>query len=151
MRFSGMVWVVACILFILPCCSSVEPPPVVTNQVPVSKVSGTLTVKGKPEAGVVVICKPIGTIAETRQQFLSGMTASTDADGKFQFSTYEAGDGLPMGEYALLFKWMPTSDEEMARDGERDKLDGKYDKPDRPFTKIKVEEGKPLDLGTIAL
>ena len=99
-----------CSLLFAICCltscdgSGKRPTPQI-NKVPVVPVRGTVTVDGKPEVGVKVQCIPQGEFAaKEKVNFLRGITAG---DGKFSVSTYEAGDGLPPGEYIIVFMW-PT-------------------------------------------
>ena len=61
-------------------------------------------------------------------------------------STYARGDGIPYGEYAVLFRRI-----EQQRSGEKDLLGGQYSDVTKPFMKIKVVEGEELDLGEITL
>ena len=73
----------------------------------------------------------------------------TDENGKFSASTYDAGDGAPEGEYSVTFEWNKLNTVSMSFDG--DKLDGKYNDPKKSTFKIKVEDGKPADMGKIEL
>jgi hypothetical protein len=58
------------------------------------------------------------------------------ADGSFQLTTYEDGDGAPEGEYAVLIEWPkkgPGKDgEEMSEEDEEDRLEGAYSSADNP-------------------
>ncbi len=103
--------------------------------------SGIVHVDGSPQAAVLVECypEPGGTI----QRPLAG---HTDEEGKFVISTYESGDGLPVGEYALTFKWMVSQGLTAI-----DKFKGAYSDPKKSEHKVTVTEGEPIDLGVIEL
>jgi hypothetical protein len=74
----------------------------------------------------------------------------TKEDGSFEIATYQQGDGVPAGDYALIFTWKPFN--VMSRDYGPDKFKGKYAKKEDPQHKFTVKEGdQPMDLGTFAL
>jgi hypothetical protein len=75
---------------------------------------------------------------------------ATDADGNFAISTYAAGDGVPAGEYVLVFSWKEFNIMARAYSGP-DKLKGRYSDPKTSQIKVSVKEGEPLDLGIIPL
>ena len=37
--------------------------------------------------------------------FTRRLYARTDAEGKFQFTTYYQNDGAPIGDFGLIFEW----------------------------------------------
>ena len=77
-------------------------------------------------------------------------SALTAPDGKFELATYEAGDGVPPGEYQLTFVWGEISLLNGQYTG--DKMKGKYAKSAASQYKINVNPGDvPIDLGTIEL
>jgi hypothetical protein len=119
---------------------------VIKDKVPLSHVSGTVFIDSEPAQNVIVDCVPLVAIAERRPQFGTLFRAVTAGDGTFSMSTYSRGDGIPYGEYAVLFKRI-----EQDRSGERDLLGGQYADAGKPLMKIKVEEGEDLDLGEITL
>ncbi|WP_157605820.1 hypothetical protein [Schlesneria paludicola] len=118
----------------------------ISNKVPLSKVSGTVIVDGVPTPNVLVQYDPQSSIAESREQILRGFVVMTTRDGKFALHTYERGDGVPPGEYALSFKML-----QQLPSGEKDLLGGKYSSKKKPFKVIKVEPDQPLELGDIEL
>lgn len=103
--------------------------------------TGIVNVDGSPQEAILVECypEPGGTI----QRPLAG---HTDAEGKFVISTYESGDGLPAGEYALTFKWMVSQGLTAV-----DKFKGAYSDPKKSEYKVTVIEDQPIDLGVIEL
>ncbi|MEM8679050.1 MAG: hypothetical protein AAGF97_06845 [Planctomycetota bacterium] len=118
--------------------------------------SGTVSVNGKPEAGVVLQLIPqAGNPLETTRLRPGGVSRS---DGTFALTTYSNGDGAPVGEYRLVLFWPPTGpgtlDEHPARrpadddQGPPDRFGGKYfAAEDSPWT-LTIEPGTN-ELGTI--
>jgi hypothetical protein len=132
----------ACVLLV-GCSSTAQGPP----RKPVSPVTGELIVDGKPAAMVQVeLHDPNAATASVHSYSM----AYTEADGKFSFTTYEQNDGVPPGEYTVLFYW---GDMNLVTKqyGGPDKLKNKYREPGKSPVKLKVEEGKPTDLGRIEL
>lgn len=121
------------------------------NKVPVVPVSGTVKVDGKPEAGVVIRCVPLGEFKNT--DIINSMGGQTDTLGEFTLHTYEIDDGVPPGEYALLFAWPTVTLKKGGRADEdkNDRLKKKYSKLDQPFLKIKVEPDTPKTLEEVQL
>ncbi len=119
---------------------------VIKDKVPLSHVTGTVIINSEPAQNVMIDCVPLGPIAETRPQFGTSFRGVTSSDGTFSMSTYARGDGIPYGEYAVLFRRI-----EQQRSGEKDLLGGQYSDVMKPFMKIKVVEGEELDLGEITL
>ena len=98
------------------------------------------------------------TEAEARVEACSAVLESGElsaADRAAAYSnrgdaTYEAGDGIPPGEYAVTFKWQPFN--LMTRDYGPDKFKGRYAKAESSEIKVSVSEGDPpKDKGTIDL
>lgn len=71
------------------------------ERVPVYPVSGRVTVNGKPPAGWVAALHlepaPSGEYPHPLPR------AKVEADGRFRFRTYDAGDGAPAGTYRISF------------------------------------------------
>ena len=65
-------------------------------------------------------------------------------------STYNAGDGVPPGEYTLTFAWQEFNLLSRQYSGP-DKLKQRYSDPANSTFKITVKEGEELDMGIIAL
>ena len=74
----------------------------------------------------------------------------TDVEGKFAISTYQSGDGLPEGEYALTFMWGQLNLISKSYGGP-DKLNGRYLNAQTSEHRVTVEAGDPIDLGRIEL
>lgn len=65
-------------------------------------VSGMVQVDGKPAEGVVVVFCP----TEGSEDFLKERPfGNTDAQGKFQLTTFTPQDGAPAGNYRVMINW----------------------------------------------
>ena len=149
-RLSGFALVCAICCFTAGCGEKQAGPKI--TKVPVVPVKGEVTVDGNPEAGVVLTCVPQGAGAADKKI----LNATTDENGKFTFTTYEVGDGLPLGEYAVTFLWPPVSTFTKKRvtreeEVESDRLHGKYASAKDSPLKFTAEAGKPLALDTVDL
>lgn len=97
-------------------------------------VSGSVSVDGKPAAGVVIVFHP---------QTDTGMTkgnkpfTTSGEDGTFEVTTYTTGDGAPIGEYIVTFIWP-----ENPRGPSQDRLKGRYAKPELSQITVTVQEGE---------
>ncbi|MFH1266841.1 MAG: hypothetical protein ABIK89_14020 [Planctomycetota bacterium] len=105
-------------------------------------LTGKVLVDGAPAARLVVSCHP-----QSDTGIAYALVGHTNEEGVFSISTYEAGDGLPEGEYKLTFEWPegggfgpPT-----------DKLKGAYSDPKKSEHTVTVTTGEENDLGTIEL
>jgi hypothetical protein len=118
------------------------------NRKQTSTVSGTISVDGiAPGSPVKVGCESVNGLDEKNPTVSWCMT---DPDGAFSISTYEQGDGVPAGDYALTFVWGEMNPISMSYGGE-DKLGGRYDTQEKSPTRFTVSQGKPVDLGVVAL
>ncbi len=106
-------------------------------------LQGVVQVDGAPAEHLTVECYPQNTGELTRE--LAGVTT---AEGKFSLGTYEAGDGVPEGEYQIAFKWLKKG---KGLRGLQDALNGRYANPNSSGFSITVKKGEPADLGTIEL
>lgn len=110
-------------------------------------VRGEVYVDGQPAAMLQIQCHPVGGMDREDPTVTQ---AITDQEGKFQLSTYEAGDGVPLGEYKLTFVWQDFSVLSASYSGP-DKLKKRYSNPDSSEFPLTVEQGSPIDLGRIEL
>lgn len=110
-------------------------------------ITGIIHVDGKPAQDLQV-----RAIAENPQGANKSFTIAgfTDPEGKFSLSTYESGDGAPVGEYKLIFMWGQRSLMSGGY-GAPDKLKKKYLDPKKSEYSVKVAKGAPSDLGIIEL
>lgn len=97
-------------------------------------VGGVVSIDGKPSSDVYIYAHANGEGEPVAQ-------SSTDKEGKFSFSTYLAGDGLPVGTYSLTFKHMP--DIPKNKDTGPDTLKGKYRNAKKSEQKVTVAAGTP--------
>ncbi len=107
-------------------------------------VSGKVTVDGKPVGKLRVFAKA-KEAGDPKYPILP--QAETKEDGSFQLYSYEPGDGVPAGEYALTFTWQEFTG--LIYQGP-DKLNKRYADPAKSKITMTVEKG-PVDLGTIPL
>lgn len=133
------VCLLACLLF----CSCAKPS---SDRKETFPVTGEIYVDGQPGKEIQVVLHDVNknTTNPTYSTTFSG------ADGKFTVSTYEEGDGVPEGEYAVTFMWGEMNLLTMQYGGP-DKLKDKYNDPDKTTFRIKVVKGQPADMGRIDL
>lgn len=110
-------------------------------------VTGQVFVDGKPASGVAVKLFDVNGVDKEHPTFSQGMT---DDEGRFAISTYEAADGVPVGEYVVTFEWGEMNMFTMQYGGP-DKLKKKYSNPQKSQFRITVKEGEPTDMGRIDL
>ncbi len=110
-------------------------------------VTGEVSVDGKSVERLAVTCHAVQGIDTEHPTYSQ---AFTDKDGKFKISTYQQADGVPEGEYAITFFWGEMNLLSMTYGGP-DKLKDRYNDPKKSTFRIKVEKGKPTDLGKIEL
>ena len=108
-------------------------------------VTGKVTVDGNPVAQLRVFAKM--KAAQANAKVPIAPQAQTKDDGSFQLYTYEPGDGVPSGEYALTFTWQKFTG--LAFEGP-DKLKNRYADPGKSTFPLTVEKSR-VDLGTIEL
>lgn len=112
-------------------------------------VTGQILVDGQPPGSPIQIaCHDLNGMD---QEHPSVSQANSDNDGKFEISTYETGDGVPPGDYALTFTWGEFNMVSMSFGGP-DKLKKRYNDAEKSEVRFQVKSGdEPLDLGTIEL
>ncbi|MGQ9576800.1 MAG: hypothetical protein ACUVUC_15970 [Thermoguttaceae bacterium] len=128
---------VAALTVCLAVCSCGKKGPVRKETFP---VSGQVFVDGQPAARLAVRCVSLG---EPDPELPTFSHAYTDPQGNFRLSTYESGDGVPAGQYALTFTWGDLNLMTMSEGP--DKLKGRYSDPKTSQYRITVEKGKRLD------
>jgi hypothetical protein len=115
------------------------------ERVPVFPAEGKVIWNGQPVAGAFIVFHPTSVTPDA----LSAR-AQTDKDGQFKLSTYDTGDGAPVGEYTATVEWR-----KVIKDGGDYKpgpnvLPPKYSQPTTSDLKVKIAEG-PNVLQTFTL
>lgn len=64
--------------------------------------TGTVTVNGEKAEGAIVMLFPAGDPIDQRN---SKPWAQVDADGTYRLGTYDAEDGVPVGDYEVTLVW----------------------------------------------
>jgi hypothetical protein len=73
---------------------------------PLIKVSGRVSIDGQPpkkDCKLFVIFNDPAHLDENSKGILPKYYEACDDDGKFNFSTYDKGDGVPFGKYVVTF------------------------------------------------
>jgi hypothetical protein len=136
-------WMILASFAILAGCGGNEP-----FRKPTSPVKGKITVDGKePGSGIQIACHAVAGFDAVNP---SVSTGESNPDGTFVLSTYQTGDGIPAGDYVLLFTWQEFNIMARSYSG-KDKLNGKYATPETSTIKITVKEGEENDMGVIDL
>lgn len=109
-------------------------------------VTGKVIVDGAPAAYLRVLAVPNDAAGALPMD----SACITTTEGMFSLSTYESGDGVPVGSYKLIFSWGQINLMNGQYSG--DKFKGKYSDASKSEYSLTIESGdKPLDLGTIEL
>lgn len=142
-RWRSAAWLFAVPLLALSGCGSDEP-----YRKETVTVQGQVHVDGQPpDSPISVQCHDVNGLDQEHPTFSQAMT---DTEGRFTISTYESGDGVPPGSYALTFEWGQLN-LMSGQYGGPDKLKGRYSDPQTSPFRFQVESGEPLDLGRLEL
>jgi hypothetical protein len=116
---------------------------------PLVTLRGVITVNGEvPEWPILLTFVSTSGMDEANPTVTS---AKTDENGNFEASTYDNGDGIPAGSYAMTATAIEYNTF-LRRPMGPDKLGGRYDKAQKSPKKFEVKDGdQPMDLGTIDL
>jgi hypothetical protein len=118
------------------------------GRAPTFPVSGQVLVNGKPAEGAFVVFHPKD--GGEKEKNVPRPYATTNAEGKFQLTTYEEEDGAPAGNYRVSVVWRPVPKSRLEAEGP-DKLKGKYSNPatsglDAEISKAPETALKPFQL-----
>ena len=122
-----------------------------SDRLTVYAVKGTIAYDKKSPEGAMIVFHPLtGDAAGSPLR----PSAVVQKDGSFAPTTYNHGDGLPTGEYALTVFWpRPPGKGEVvgeAGGGGENRLPAKYGKPETSGLKVVIEkqanELKPIEL-----
>ncbi|HET6325910.1 MAG TPA: hypothetical protein VFG04_14630 [Planctomycetaceae bacterium] len=68
------------------------------TRVPVGQVSGVVTIDGAAPAPFTLVM-----LADPQKPDAAVLRAICDSEGRFAFTSYDSGDGVPPGKYVVLF------------------------------------------------
>lgn len=112
----------------------------VPEKVPVHKVTGSvLTADGKPAAGATVAFHPVG-----REPYPFTPFGTVGRDGAFTPTSYETGDGVPAGDYAVTVVWRSSDPDGEAMGPDKLKGRGYNDPAQTPFKATVTADGAAL-------
>ncbi len=105
-----------------------------------AKVKVFYKTEGNPGKGIDVVLFP-KDVSVRHEKWSNGFPRGrAGEDGWVIFSTYEEGDGAPIGEYYLMARWI--EDEKDDTDGTLDDLlQGRYFDLENPGPTVKITEG----------
>jgi hypothetical protein len=113
-------------------------------------VTGSVQVKGQPAQGVLVVFYP----ANKPDPSAPSASATTDSEGKFKLSTYEADDGAPPGDYDVALTWRADGFQRakggFKKSEDQDRFKGKYRDPKNSGLSAHVGE-QPTELQPFTL
>ena len=117
------------------------------ERVPTYPVRGTVTHRGQPAAGAMLLFRPVG--GPSMQAPAAFGVAGPD--GTFTLATYTNGDGIPAGEYVVVIEWRAGGKEGGGGTASGpDKLKGKYNSAEKSNVRRTIPEGggdlPPIDL-----
>ncbi len=120
------------VLFVLAGCGRSGPPRVETNP-----TKGSITYQGQPIGGAFLALHPkSGAAADAPTS-----TAVVQPDGKFAVTTYEAGDGVPEGDYVVTVQWRKATKSGGEFVPGPNLLPAKYSRPESSDIVIHVASG----------
>lgn len=104
-------------------------------------VDGKLLVEGGPAAGARVVFYPKDDALKGSGMPTPGGT--TEEDGTFRLTSYEPGDGAPVGDYVVTVVWREEVPEGQSLDTfqPKDRLNGRYASPEKSGLEVSVPEG----------
>jgi hypothetical protein len=127
-------WMISCLLILQGGCGK---PPADLPTVPIHPVSGVVTLDGQPIEGARL------SLISLQGQKPGDITPNgiSDAEGKFQISTYAVGDGAPDGAYAIIVSW-PEIRNAGGSEPEygKERLPPKYQQPEKSGFVVTVSE-----------
>lgn len=110
--------------------------------------SGRVSVNGQPAAGSLVQLHSVGGQPDERNSRPWGLVKD---DGTFALSTYQTGDGAPVGEYAVTLTWP----EDPSVPSMTDRLGFRYSQPAQSRWKVSIREGgnalEPIEIADAQL
>ena len=100
--------------------------------------TGSITVKGQPAHGAIVVLHPQNAAAP------SGLTprANVDEQGRFAVSTYDRGDGAPEGDYVVTVMWFKPIKENGDFKAGPNVIPAKYSRAETSNLAVKIAAGQ---------
>ena len=95
---------------------------------------GKLLIGGAPAANVFVLFNPVNSKQDAKRP-----SATTEADGRFQLTTFEALDGGPVGDYTVTLLYEPVSSPLTRAKGKPPQIPATYNKVETSPLKAKIE------------
>lgn len=95
---------------------------------------GKLLIGGKPAANVFVLFTPLNGKQDAKRP-----SATTDMEGKFQLTTFEALDGGPPDDYTVTLLYEPVSSPLTRAKGKPPQIPAIYNKVETSPLKAKIE------------
>lgn len=129
------------------------------GRLPTHPVFGQVMINGQPADGCTVTLIPAD--AQLQSQLMPG--GLTDAEGKFQLTTYETHDGAPAGPYGVILHWeakqWPGKEAESQLDPGPpvgpDRLMGNFSSSEQSGLRVQISEGsnqlEPFRLDNVRL
>jgi hypothetical protein len=104
------------------------------GRVPVYPTEGRLLIDGQPAANVFVLFYPQnGKEGDPRP------SATTDMDGKFRLTTYEAYDGGPAGDYTVTLMYAPVNSPLSRPKGKPPQVPAQFNRAETSPLRAKIE------------
>ena len=122
-------------------CGRSSAPRVATHQ-----AKGSVTYQGQPVAGAFVALHP----KNQSQPGAPTPTATVQTDGTFALTTYDAGDGVPEGDYVVTLQWRKTVKSGSDYVLGPNLLPAKYARPETSDLVVRIAAGQ-TEIPTIAL
>ena len=104
---------------------------------PVVALAGTISLDGKPSSDLMVRLVKEGEDAPDA----TSPKSVTDSNGKFEFTTYLTGDGVPPGKYAVIVEQLTKSGS--AGWSGPDQLKNRFNHIKEPAATLDVKSGEP--------
>jgi hypothetical protein len=110
------------------------------GRVKVYPAQGKVLVRGTPAEGAIVFFFPAG---DAKRPGIPAPNGTTDSQGVYKLSTYEADDGAPEGDYQVSISWpepLPPNVRESVT-GPKDRLGNRFSDPQKSKLTAKVAGG----------
>lgn len=117
-----------------------------TDRVQTFPVEGQVKFEGKPMANAFVVLHPKQGVDPK----VTSARGQTDEQGNFKVSTYDSGDGAPLGEYSVTIEYCRIVKTAEGYSRSPNLLPAKYSSPQSTILTARVAEGtnklEPFDL-----